>query len=441
MGRSFFENLGCKIVETCVILLISSFDWGMEAAMKKPEEKKYWYWMLAGFGAISLSVVFFFLIFRLQSVEQTLRRILDILMPFVYGGVIAYLLRPMCNWYSEGFRQLMRGKYEKLAEGLAIGCSMVTGMLIVYLLIIMIAPQLYRSAASLWETIPDKVDQLITWATGIFGENELLLNYFNAGYQAIYSALDKWAQETLVPQVSNIVSGVGLGVWKVFLFLKNLLIGLIVAVYLLASRRKFGRQGVMLIRSMLKPRWADLVLEEIAYIDKMFGGFVDAKLLDSAIIGVLCYIGCSVFRFPNALLVSVIVGITNVIPFFGPFLGAIPSFLLILIENPVKALWFLPFVLVLQQLDGNIIGPKILGDHTGISSFWVLFSIVLFGGMWGLFGMIVAVPLFAVIYDLIKRFVHKGLKKNGCEEVLNQYNEEFNGEEPKTPGENREQTE
>ena len=397
--------------------------------MKNPERKKYVYWMLVGFGGISLSVIFFFLLYRLQSVEETLQKVVDILMPFVYGGVIAYLLRPMCNWYSAGFRSMLKEKHDKLAEAMAITCSMLTGLLVVYLLIIMIAPQLYFSAASLWNTIPEKVEQLVAWATDTFGENEIILNYFNAGYQAIYTALDQWASETLVPQVSNIVSGVGLGVWKVLLFLKNVLIGLIVAVYLLASRKKFSRQGVLLIRSMMKPRWADLVLEEIAYIDRMFGGFIDGKLVDSAIIGVLCYIGCSVFKFPNALLVSAIVGVTNVIPFFGPFIGAVPSILLILIESPIKAVWFSLFVLGLQQLDGNIIGPKILGNHTGVSSFWVLFSILLFGGLWGLVGMIVAVPLFAVLYDLLKRLVRRGLTKNGCIDVLKQYNEDYHEEE------------
>lgn len=398
--------------------------------MKHPERKPYLYWMLAGFGAISLSVIFFFLLYRLQSVEEILDEVVNILMPFIYGGVIAYLLRPMCNWYSEGFRQLMKGKHDRLAEAMAITCSMLTGLLAVYLLIIMIAPQLYYSAASLWDTIPEKVDQLIVWATETFGENEVLLNYFNAGYQAVYTALDKWAEEILVPQVSNIVSGVGLGVWKVLLFLKNLLIGIIVAVYLLASRKKFGRQGIMVIRSIFKPRWADLVLEEIVYIDKMFGGFIDGKIVDSAIIGVLCYVGCMVFKFPNALLVSTIVGMTNVIPFFGPFIGAIPSILLILIESPIKAVWFSLFVLGLQQLDGNVIGPKILGNHTGISSFWVLFSILLFGGLWGLVGMIVAVPLFAVIYDVLKRLIKRGLKKNECHDVLRDYDRDFNGIEP-----------
>ena len=397
--------------------------------MKNPERKPYLHWMLVGFGAISLSVIFFFLLYRLRTVEETLTQIVEILRPFIYGGVIAYLLRPMCNWYSEGFLQLTKGKNEKMAEGLAVTCSMLTGLLIVYLFIIMIAPQIYQSAASLWDTIPQKVEQLIAWTTATFGENEVLLNYFKAGYQAVYTALDKWAEETLVPQVSNIVSGVGLGVWKVLLFMKDLLIGLIVAVYLLGSRKKFRRQGIMLVRSTFKPRWADLILEEVAFIDKMFGGFIDGKLVDSAIIGVLCYIGCSIFKFPNALLVSAIVGITNVIPFFGPFIGAIPSILLILIEDPIKAVWFSLFVLALQQLDGNIIGPKILGNHTGVSSFWVLFSILLFGGLWGLVGMIVAVPLFAVVYDLIKRFVKRGLAKNQCLDILDEYNEDYNSDD------------
>ena len=174
-----------------------------------------------------------------------------------------------------------------------------------------------------------------------------------------------------------------------------------------------------------------MLLEEVAIVDRMFGGFIDGKLVDSAIIGVLCYIGCSILKFPNALLVSAIVGVTNVIPFFGPFLGAIPATILILFENPIKALWFVLFVFVLQQLDGNVIGPKILGDHTGVSSFWVLFSILLFGGLWGLVGMIIAVPLFAVIYDIVKKLVARGLKRNGCEGLLEDYTREFS--DPKTP--------
>ena len=173
-----------------------------------------------------------------------------------------------------------------------------------------------------------------------------------------------------------------------------------------------------------------MVLNEIAFVDRMFGGFIDGKIVDSGIIGVLCYIGCLIFKFPNALLVSAFIGITNVIPFFGPFIGGIPSILLIMIEDPIKGLWFALFVLALQQLDGNVIGPAILGDRTGLSSFWVLFTIILFGGMWGIVGMVVAVPLFAVIYNVIKRMVRRGLYKKEQQEVWHQYKADYPDEDP-----------
>jgi len=398
--------------------------------MKNPERKPYLWGMIAGFGAISLSVLFFFLLYRMQGVEEVLGTVTDILMPFIYGGVIAYLLRPMCNAYSGWLRKLFKGKRDRLAEVLAITLSLITGLLAVYALIIMIAPQLYQSAANFWDTVPEKVELLVVWATEKFGENEVMLRYFDLSYEAIYNALDSWAKGTLAPYVADLVSGVGMSVWKILMFLYNVLIGVFVAVYLLGSRKKFARQGVLVVRSIFKPRWADLILEEITYIDRMFGGFIDGKIVDSAIIGVLCYIGCLIFKFPNPLLVAAIVGITNVIPFFGPFLGAVPATILILIENPTKAVWFVLFVLGLQQLDGNVIGPKILGNHTGVSSFWVLFSIVLFGGLWGVVGMIVAVPLFAVLYDLAKRMVRRGLRKNGCIETLHQYNSDYHGDPP-----------
>ena len=397
--------------------------------MDRFDRKRYLYSMLAVAGAICLSVLFFFLLYRMQGVGEVVDTFIRILKPFIYGGVIAYLLRPVCNWYAGMLHNAFKGKYRKLAEALAVVLSLITGLLVVYALIIMIAPQLYTSVATLWDSIPQKVEQLIAWATVTFGENKELIAYFNSSYQQIYTTLENWATGTLTPAITSIVSGVGMSVWKVLLFLKDLLIGIIVAVYLLSSRKRFSRQAVLVIRSIFKPRWADMVLNEIKIVDEMFGGFIEGKLVDSAIIGVLCYIGCSVFKFPNALLVSAIVGVTNVIPFFGPFLGAVPATLLILIDNPMKALWFILFVFFLQQLDGNVIGPKILGDHTGVSSFWVLFSILLFGGLWGLVGMVVAVPLFAVLYDIAKKLVIRGLRKNGCSEMLGDYSKDFASEE------------
>lgn len=393
--------------------------------MKDPYKRRYFFLMVSIFGAISLSIVVFFALFRFQGIGDAIDTLGKILAPFIYGGVVAYLLRPMCNIYERALQEWLPGKMKKIANSVAVGLSLLTGILVVYTLIIMIAPQLYSSIRSLWNTLPDKVNRFLTWAKSTFGEDEELLHLFNTVYTSVYQDLNSWADNTLVPYISSVVSGVGSSVYKVLLFLYNLLIGLIVACYLLGSRKRFARQSVLIIRSLLKPRWADLFLNEVVFVDRMFGGFIDGKLLDSAIMGVLCYLGCLIFRFPNALLVSAIVGITNVIPFFGPFIGGIPSTLLIMIENPMKGLWFIVFILALQQLDGNIIGPKILGDRTGLSGFWVLFAIVLFGGLWGLVGMVICVPVFAVLYDTVKKLVRRGLTRKGQIELWEKYKADY----------------
>lgn len=402
--------------------------------MKDPYKRRYLYLMLSIFFAISMSIVVFFVVYRFQGIGDVLHKLSDILAPFIYGGVVAYLLRPVCNFYEKQIASCMPPKRRKLANTLAVTLSLITGILVVYVLIIMIVPQLIHSIQSLWYSLPDKVSSFLVWARDTFGENEEIaeiLHLFDSSATTIYDEINTWATNTLTPYISSIVSGVGSSVYKVLMFLYNLLIGLIVACYLLASRKKFARQSILIVRSLLKPRWAELFLNEVSFVDRMFGGFIDGKILDSAIIGVLCYIGCIIFRFPNPLLVSAIVGITNVIPFFGPFIGAVPATLLIMFEDPIKGLWFILFVLALQQLDGNVIGPAILGDRTGLSSFWVLFAIILCGGLWGLVGMVICVPMFAVIYDIFKKLVRRGLMKKGLVEVWEQYKADYPDEEPK----------
>ena len=399
--------------------------------MKDPDKRRYLYLMLSLFGAIALSIVVFFIVYRFRGIGDIVRRLGEILAPFIYGGIVAYLLRPMCNFFEQTLEASLPGKVKRGAAPAAVALSLLTGIMLVYTLIIMIAPQLYESVLSLWNTIPDKINRFVQWATEKFGDEEMIasiLTLFNTNSENIYNQLETWGRNLFSPYLTgltSIVSGVGSSLMKILKFLYNLLIGLIVACYLLASRKRFARQSVMVVRSLLKPRWADLFLGEVAFVDRMFGGFIDGKLLDSAIIGVLCYIGCIVFRFPNALVVSTFVGITNVIPFFGPFIGAVPSTLLIMIENPIKGLWFVVFVLALQQLDGNVIGPKILGDRTGLSSFWVLFAIVLCGGLWGVAGMVICVPMFAVLYDIAKKLVRRGLTHKGQMQLWDQYHEDY----------------
>ena len=397
---------------------------------KKPHVKLYLYGMLAGFGAISLSIVFFFFIYRFKGFGDAVATLTNILMPFIYGGVIAYLLKPVCNTAENFLRRLFPEKMHGFAGGLAVAATILFGLLLVYALLMMIIPQLITSVTTLYYTGRANMGKFVTWLNHLqfVADNETLMEYVNKAYAAISVDLDSWIKNTLMPSMQNIISGVGIGVLNVVTVFKNLIIGIIVAVYLLAARRKFVRQARLILYSIAKPRWADAIVTEVQYADKMFGGFINGKILDSAIIGLLCYLVCVIVQFPSALLVSVIIGVTNVIPFFGPFIGAVPATLLILIQNPIKALWFVLFILILRQLDGNIIGPKILGNTTGLSSFWVLFAILLFGGLWGFVGMIIGVPLFAVIYDVIKKLVIHGLGRNEELEMLTAYHDDFGQE-------------
>ena len=373
---------------------------------KKPHIKPYLYGMLAGFGAISLSILFFFFIYRFDGFGDAVSKVTGILMPFIYGAVIAYLLKPVCNTIEGFLHRIFPEKLHSMANMLAIAATLLFGVLVVYALVMMVVPQLITSVTSLYYTAQTSITRFMRWVNTqkVFLDNETLMGYFNDAYDVIVANLTT-LRTTLLPSLQNlqgILSGVGVGVMNVVTWFKNLLIGLIVAVYLLASRKKFAKQAKMILY-----------------------GFINGKIMDSAIIGVLCYFACIIFKFPSALLVSVIIGVTNVIPFFGPFIGAVPATLLILIQSPIKAIWFVLFVLVLQQLDGNVIGPKILGNTTGLSSFWVLFSILLFGGLWGFVGMIVGVPLFAVIYDVIKKLVFHGLRRNGQLDQMTVYHDEF----------------
>ena len=393
--------------------------------MKDPKKQRYFYAMMAGFGAISLSVLFFFFLYRLQGIGNVISQLSTILDPFIYGGIIAYLLRPMCNSLEAFFQLRLPKKMRRFANAFAVVFSLLVGVLVVYALITMVVPQLVESIVTLWNALPTKMEQLVNWATETFGKDERVVQFVEKNYRSYFTDIDKWVQANVIPQVSSLVTNVGTSVWQVLKFVYNILIGLIVAVYVLHGRKRFGKQARLIVRSMFPDRRANRILEEVEFIDRMFGGFIDGKIIDSAIVGVLCYIGCTVLKIPSALLVSVIVGVTNVIPFFGPVIGAVPATLLILIDSPIKALWFLIWVIVLQQLDGNVIGPKILGNRTGLSGFWVMFSIILFGGLWGIVGMIICVPLFAVIYDTVRRLVRRGLRRRNHTELWDEYRAQF----------------
>jgi predicted PurR-regulated permease PerM len=223
--------------------------------------------------------------------------------------------------------------------------------------------------------------------------------------------------------VGSVVTSVTSGVYGVAKSIYNLIIGIIVSIYLLSDKEGFVAAVKRMMYSIFSVETADRLRSGLNFVDRTFMSFLNGKLLDSLIIGIICYIVCSILQMPYTLLVSVIVGVTNIIPFFGPLIGAVPSALIILMVDPTKCLIFVIFVIILQQIDGNIIGPRILGNSTGITGFWVMFSIILGGGLFGFWGLLLGVPVFVVIYSLVTNLVVKKLKRNDLPWELEDYKE------------------
>ena len=402
--------------------------------MKDQDNWKYIKLACVGTAVVLVGLACYFLIEKVGVIQAALGEIAKILMPFVYGAVIAYLLAPACNWFERKLKELLGEDRKRLAEAIAIILSIVMALLVLWALVMLVIPQLVTSVLNLVETLPRKIQDTNAWFHTLLDDQPELQRYWDVVSNQIFgklqAALSEENVDKLMGTAQTLLNNVGSGLFSAMAAVLDFIVGIIVSVYFLAERKKFLAQAKLALYAVVKKKWADMIADEVAYADMMFGGFITGKILDSAIIGIICFICVSIMGLPSAALISTIVGVTNVIPFFGPFIGAIPCALLLLLESPLYCLYFVIFVLVLQQADGNIIGPKILGDTTGLSSFWVLFAILLFGGKWGLVGMVIGVPLFAVIYDLIRRFIIRGLRRNQQEEMLAEYNRTFGAPAP-----------
>lgn len=322
----------------------------------------------------------------------------------------------------------------KLARALSILLTLLAAVLVLCALLLLVVPQVCWSVIEIVSALPGQLVAANNWLHTVLKNQPELQVYWDSLSSYAVERLNSWMQTDLLPTAQTLLTGLGGQLAGAVALLKNLLLGLIVSVYLLAGRKRFAAQAKLALHGIFPAKWAGLIEEEVRYADQMFSGFLIGKLLDSAIIGVICFAVTALMGFQSALLVSVVVGVTNVIPFFGPFIGAIPCAVLLLLENPLHCLSFIIFIVILQQVDGNIIGPKILGNSTGLSSFWVLFAILLFGGLWGFFGMIVGVPLFAVIYDIARRLIFYLLKKRDSQGLIKEYSARFADPPPQEAG-------
>ncbi|MCC8065593.1 MAG: AI-2E family transporter [Clostridiales bacterium] len=375
-------------------------------------DRSYLRLMLAIFGAAALSILLFFVIFRFNGIQEVLNTFRNVLMPFIIGAVIAYILKPSCNFIEDKLTAAFQKRKKaplKMIPGVSIVITLFLAATVICVLLIMVIPTLLESIYSVLILIPDSIEAFADWLMEYAGDNETLSNYITEISESISTSLPQWIRSTVIPNLETMIGNVSSSVSGLITVFKNLFIGIIAAIYILGSRKTFARQAKLVNYSVFGEKWSGIILDEVRYADRVFGGFINGRLIDSLIIGIICFIGMLLLKIPYAMLVSVIVGITNIIPFFGPYIGAVPSFLLILMVNPVKAVIFLIFVLILQQFDGNFLGPRILGNVTGLSGFWVLFAILVFGGLFGFVGMLIGVPVFAVIYDIVKKLVYYGV--------------------------------
>ena len=385
--------------------------------MKDFKYRSYVCWGVTALAVIALSIAFAFFLSRFEAVKGTIRLIVEILMPVIYGAVLAYLLLPVYNKSRDISERLLNAVFHSKKTVRSISRAVATMVSLIFLFVIviglfsMIIPEIYTSIMGIQDNFGENINNIALGLQKMFQDNPSFEKFIIPYYDQIASRLQNWMTTDLVPNMSSLIGSLSSGLLSVVMVFKNILIGVIVMVYILNIKETLSAQGKKIIYSIFSLKTANQAIEEVRFVHRVFGGFITGKLLDSLIIGIMCFVLLNAMKMPYVLLVSVIVGVTNVIPFFGPFIGAVPSAFLILLVSPVKCLYFLIFILLLQQFDGNILGPKILGDSTGLPSFWVLFSILLFGGLFGFVGMIIAVPTFAVIYSVITRMVNRSLSK------------------------------
>ena len=382
-------------------------------------DKKYLYCGVTAFCVIAASIVFFLILSKISAIKGFFGIILKVIKPVLYGLLFAYLMNPLVKtferpilvqWGEKIYGKDSR-KSRSFARCIAILLALVLVLLIVIGLLWLVLPRLYESIQTLVTNLPLYFDRMRSTVEEIFKANQDVEDYVLGLFDNLSQTLSSFLSGDLVNELKTVLVSITSSVYAVVMEIVYIAIGFIVAVYILTSKERFAAQTKKVLYSIFDVQHATDIIEEAHEVNEIFIGFVSGKILDSLIIGVICYISLNIIQMPYKELVSVIVGVTNVIPFFGPFIGAVPSAFLILLVDPFKCLIFVIYILILQQIDGNIIGPKILGQNTGLSSFWVICAILVGGGLFGFAGMLFGVPVFAVIYRSVKRAVEHSLKK------------------------------
>lgn len=400
--------------------------------MKFKLNNKYFRWGLTVFLVFAASICFYYLVFHSSNLKANFGALSNILMPVVFGLVTAYLLTPALNYLECrllvplcnkcGIRE--SAKRASIIRGVGILVIAFLFFFMIYGLIAMLLSQIVPSIQNIVSNFDTYLDNFTVWLNELLANNPDIKDYALKTVDKYSVELEAWMNDTLLAKSSELIKTVSLSIIGVLRVLWNFIIGFVISIYVLASKEKFAGQAKKIAFAAFEQNTANVVINNFRFTHKTFIGFISGKILDSIIIGILCFLGTTLMNTPYAVLVSVVIGVTNIIPFFGPFLGAIPTTILIFVVDPghpLNCVYFVIFVLILQQFDGNILGPKILGNSTGLTGFWVIFAITLFGGMFGVLGMIAGVPIFAVMYAAIRAIVNTSLHRKSMPEETSVY--------------------
>lgn len=366
---------------------------------------------LTAFLTVAACITFFFLLYRWSEIKDVIATILKSAEPIIIGLALAYLLMPVKEFIERPISRFLISK--KIKEETAKNIAKTTGIIgaiiflfvIIGILIMSLGPALITSIIGLIDAMPTYVESFVVWISDSGLADSEVAGFIGQSINTLTAEVENWAKTEILPLAQQYIAQITSGVWSIIKTILNFLIGIVAMVYVMSIQESLVGQSKKVIYAIFPAKKGNVIIDTIRKSNKIFGGFIIGKIIDSAIIGIIAYIGCLLMKTPSALLVAFIIGVTNVIPFFGPFIGAIPSVALVLIQSPIHALYLAIFILILQQVDGNIIGPKILGDSTGLSAFWILTSISIAGGLFGFFGMLLGVPVFAVIYHIIQQIL------------------------------------
>ena len=382
-------------------------------------DKKYLYWGMTAFFVVVVAILFYMALNYMAALGTVLKKLVHVFSPFIWGFVISWLLYPPMKKLEHNALLPLRAKLFKgnskgkgLVRAISIFVVEMVMLLVITAFVYLIVPQLYQSIESIVKSSDAYISTITSWIQRMLHDYPEIEQYAMTTLNNVGGSLVEWVRSTLLPELGTLVSNLTSGVYYVLVGIYNLIIGIIASIYILSNAEGFMANTKRLLYSMFTVDNCKKILDAVRFVSNTFVGFLTGKVLDSAIIGLICYVVCALLNMPYALLVSVIVGVTNIIPFFGPFIGAVPCAIIILLVDPVKCLIFIIFIIILQQLDGNIIGPKILGNSIGIGGFWVLFSIILGGGLFVFWGMLLGVPVFMVIYTAVNAAAVKRLRRD-----------------------------